>query len=162
MEEIPLTQGKVALVDDEDYAWLNQWKWYAKRCKNLFYATRTIHPKGGKHYNLLMHRVVLETPNGVDVDHVDHNGLNNQKFNLRHCTRAENSRNASKAKNRTSPFKGVYLGNGLIRASIRVDLKLINIGCFNTHEEAARAYDKKAIEYFGEFAQLNFPKEDYL
>jgi hypothetical protein len=156
MREIQLTQGEVALVDDEDYEYLNQWKWYLKN-KYVRYAVRSV---GNK--KIQMHRVIMNTPDGVQVDHRDHNGLNNQRSNLRNCTVSENNRN-SVAFGR-SKYKGVYfhvttVGGKkykYIRAAIRVEDKLINLGTFKTEEDAARARDIATKKYHGEFANLNF------
>lgn len=154
MKEIKLTQGLVALVDDEDFEYLNQWKWHAHREVNNIYAFRT--PK----YNevIRMHRVVLNvTDKNIEVDHRDRNGLNNQKYNLRKATHAQNGANRRPSKNSTSKYLGVYWSRERNRwcASISKNYKTYLIGRFITEEEAALAYNKKAIELHGEFANLN-------
>jgi hypothetical protein len=156
MKTIPLTQGKVALVDDEDYEYLNQWRWYAQKDPNNFYAVRNSYGKKGKQTRIIMHRLIMDTPELLQVDHIDHNGLNNQKHNLRNCTRIENLRN------RAACGFSRYLGVSCLpygkrwQAKINVSKKNIYLGVFKTKEEAARAYDKAAKEYYGEFANLNY------
>ena len=158
MKEIKLTQGKVALVDDEDYEYLNQWKWCVTRDhKDNLYAKRStyINKKKG---SLSMHRLIMNTPEEKQVDHIDHNGLNNQKSNLRNCTHTQNCWN--KIPCGKSKYLGVTIynqkGKYYIKSAIRIDKKSIHIGQFKTEEEAALAYDNKAKEIFGEFANLNF------
>ena len=84
MKEIILTQGQVALVDDEDFEYLNQWKWCAIKSRKTYYTTRTIYIPCKM--TVIMHRIIMNTPLDMTVDHIDHNGLNNQKYNLRICT----------------------------------------------------------------------------
>ncbi len=95
MKLIPLTQGKFAQVDDEDYDYLNQWKWYTTKNHKTFYAARHIRING-KQKLIYMHRVIMNIIKGYKTDHIDHNGLNNQKYNLRICTCQENNRNRKK------------------------------------------------------------------
>ena len=90
MKEIPLTQGEVALVDDEDYEWLNQWRWYVLKARHTFYAVRF---DGGRTQS--MHREIMCNPVGKEVDHSDMDGLNNQRINLRIATRSQNHKNVN-------------------------------------------------------------------
>lgn len=166
MKEIQLSQGRncrnkgkyVALVDDEDYERLNQWKWCAHKDKTTFYADRNIY-NNGKQTTIRMHWEVL---NGKGIDHIDHNGLNNQKSNLRRCTQSENMMNASKRENTSSIYKGVCFFKRYNKwtAYININKKPIFLGNFYTEVEAAKAYNKKAIELFLEFANLNIIKEN--
>src|SRR5690348_11276017 len=97
MKKIKLTQGKYALVDDADFEYLNQWKWQAKKCSDtLFYAHRTqrygLRSENKKHH-FKMHKLILKSPKGFEIDHEDGNGLNNQRKNLRICTHSQNGMN---------------------------------------------------------------------
>lgn len=158
MKEIKLTRGFVALVDDEEFEYLNQFKWHAHKCgSNKIYAKRMIRVKGIKgSLTVLMHRDIMEVvdQDNIILDHKDGNGLNNQKANLRIATPTQNRMNSrphGKIK-----YKGVYLNKGKYMARIRLGNKpLIYLGRFSTPEDAARAYDKAAAELFGEFAHLN-------
>jgi hypothetical protein len=156
MKEIQLTQGKVTLVDDEDYDWLNQWKWHAHgsggKSKKRYTAQRTIEKKNFKK-NVTMHRLITSAPDGMVVDHINGDSLDNRKVNLRVCTALENSRNCRRKESRTG-YRGVFC-----YAVIRVNRKYVKLGAFKTTKEAARAYDKAAKKYHGEFAVLNFPDE---
>jgi len=150
MKLIPLSQGLFAKVDDEDYEWLNQWKWCALEDDNTFYAMR----RAGK--TILMHSIIMQTPVGMEVDHKNYNGLDNRRENLRLCTRSQNQHNKSS----TNTYgRGVqyYSGYGKkkYRAKICKDYKCTYSKCFHTALEAAAAYNKMAIELFGEFACLN-------
>lgn len=159
MKEIQLSRfgknkGKfIALVDDEDFESINQYKWFVMKSRTTIYAARNVRV-GGKRTNLRMHWEIM---GGKGVDHKDHNGLNNQKSNLRFCTASENLMNRRKWKNTSSIYKGVCF-NKLARkwqANIQTNGKLIHIGLFVSEVDAARAYNEKAIEFFGEFANLN-------
>lgn len=147
-KEIPLTQGMVALVDDGDYAALSKHVWCIH---SGGYATT---PK-----SLLMHRVIMGLARGdrTYIDHINGNKLDNRRCNLRLCTMAQNIANAKKRANTSSRFKGVYFdaSRNQWQAYINVSGKRIHIGRFNTELEAARAYDRKAREHYGEFAKLN-------
>lgn len=155
MKEIQLTQGKVTQVDDEDYEYLNQWKWLAHYAHGHNYADRGQWNKVKANMDAIkMHRVIMETPPYLDVDHIDGDGLNNQRSNLRNCTRSVNMQN-QKARS-PSGYKGVYYDKGYIRSMIAKNGKLIHLGYFKTEEEAARAYDQKALELYGPNARINF------
>jgi len=157
MKEIVLTKGQVALVDDSDYEWLNQWKWCAKKDKYTYYAYRKDYSLG-KHNSvaIIMHRLILQLNDPkIEVDHEDGNGLNNQRSNLRVATRTENIYNRKIFKNNQSGLKGVSLHRGRWRATIQKDKKAIHIGYFICKEDAAIAYNNKAIELHGDFARIN-------
>ena len=159
MREIKLSQtgkhaGKyVALVDDEDFEALNEIKWSIMKCPRSLYAVKIIRVNG-RTATIRMHQLVL---NGKGIDHIDGNGLNNQKYNLRFCTNSENQMNVRKQKNTSSIYKGVcfYKCSKKWMASIGLNGKKTHLGYFDTEAEAAKAYNTKAIELFGEFANLN-------
>lgn len=157
MKQIPLTQGKFALVDDEDFEFLNQFKWQAANFRGVFYASRKIN-KNGKWGNVFMHRQILGlTDPKVQTDHINGDGLDNQRSNLRACTHSQNQRNKGKYKQNTSGFKGCswYKRLKKWRVQITVNGKDINVGYFNSKDAAAHAYNEKAKEFHGEFARLN-------
>lgn len=152
-KEIVLTGGQVSIVDDEDYEELSKYKWRVMQKGNTSYAKR----KGAKGATFMMHREIINAPANMEVDHIDGNGLNNTKLNLRLCSHSENMRNQRIPKNNKTGFKGVtsYLKNKY-RAMISHENKSFHIGVYETAEEAAKAYDDKAIELFGEYARTNF------
>jgi len=155
---IKLTQGKHALVDAEDYEYLNQWKWLADNKKNTYYAARNV--RLGVHgvWRLVyMHRVILGPPKNKKVDHKDGNGLNNQRYNIRVCTHKQNMQNQTPQTGRSSKFKGVRKRKDSKKwaAYIKKNKKQISLGCFASEIDAAIAYNKKATELFGEFARIN-------
>ncbi len=150
------------MVDGGDYNYLGRWKWYAAKSKNgCWYAQRGINRKG-KVEIIKMHRLImgLERGDGILCDHRDHNGLNNRRDNLRTCTNKQNNQNARPRKNGHSQYKGVSWVNRDKRwlATITVDRKQVCIGRFHSEIKAAKCYDHRAKELFGEFACLNFPE----
>ena len=153
---IPLTQGKFAIVDAEDYEELSQYKWHATKAGRTCYAMRR---KGEK--LIRMHREIMGAPKGLVCDHIDHNGLNNRKRNMRLCTQGQNCRNKSARKGCSSKYIGVSFDKHTQKfsAKICVGFKKIWLGRFKSEILAAKARDKKAIELHGEFACLNFPEE---
>ena len=164
MKEIQLTQGKVAIVDDEDFERISQYKWYAtcekRRKKQVFYAQR-MSSINGKRISIKLHRFIMNNPADFQIDHKNGNGLDNRKSNLRLATAYQNHQNIIYLKPSASGFRGVYpIKNGKrFEAKISAYGKNYFLGCFNAPEEAARAYDRKAKELHGEFAVLNFQPE---
>jgi hypothetical protein len=158
---IPLTQGKYAIVDPERYEELAQHKWFAVGLGRGFYALRMVKAKGGKvkQKNMRMHWVILDVPEGKFVDHINHNGLDNRRANLRIVTRQQNTWNKRKQRgNYSSQYKGVtwFKKDKKWQARIVYKGKRIFIGYFDDEKAAARAYDAKARELFGDYAALNF------
>lgn len=159
MKKISLTKNKVAIVDDEDFEYLNQFKWYATFSSGNYYAIRGVTIEKHKQRGLTMHRVIMNAPNGVMVDHINHNTLDNRKENLRLCNNTQNQQNRILiSKHTTSGFKGVtwHKRDNKWTAAIRVNGKRIYLGYHNTAEKAAHAYDDAAKKYHKEFASLNF------
>jgi hypothetical protein len=152
MREIALTQGKVALVDDEDFELVSQWKWCVLRGKYTWYAVRGC--ADGK--SVLLHREILGLSAGMGdyVDHKDGDGLNNQRSNLRIATQSQNNANARNRLNVSSPYKGVCWDKA--RNVWMARISEIFLGRFSSEEDAARAYDEAAVERFGEYARTNF------
>jgi len=158
MYKIPLTQNQYALVDKEDFDSLNKHKWSASFSphRKTFTAVRATKTEG-KWTSVIMHREIMEAPKGMDVDHMNHNTLDNRKENLRVCTRAENSQNQLKSVTNTSGYKGVHWHKGYNSwvARIRKGSKRIHLGSSKDVVEAAKMYNKGALKYFGEFAYLH-------
>ncbi len=159
MKKIKLTQNQFALVDNEDYEKVNQYKWhigYNKKSRT-FYALRSQYNKKEKRdITIRMHRFIVNAKKGEMVDHKKHNGLDNRKSNLRIVNNSQNQMNKRRHKNSTSKYKGVYRFNkNKWRALIACNKIKHHIGLFINEIEAAKAYNKKAIELFGEYAYLN-------
>jgi len=159
--EIPLTQGKVALVDAEDFDFLNQWKWCVAKvgkCGHL-YAVRCS-PKsenGKKKTTVRMHRVIMNAAPDILVDHKKHTTLDNRKQNLRTCTRKQNNSNSSSRKGSTSKYLGVSFDKNRKKWTVRVkiDGRVKSLGRFDEEREAAVVYNEAAKKHYGEFANLN-------
>lgn len=147
MKEITLTQGKVALVDDDDYERISKYNWSFSNG----YARRNQYVPIQK--TILLHRFIMGEPIGYEVDHINGDGLDNRKENLRVCTHKENTRNRKIQKNNTSGFTGVVWDKprNKWRAHIKYLGKLIFIGHFIDKNEASTAYEKRAKELFGDF-----------
>jgi hypothetical protein len=152
---IALTKGKFAIVDAADYEQVNAYKWCATGSGRRVYAC--CHRNGG---HLSMHRFLMNPPSWLVVDHIDGNGLNNRRSNLRICTQQQNVHN-SRPKGKSSQYKGVCRDKSKNTWVVWVRHNGRNhyIGRFRDEIDAARAYDRKAYELFGEFAWLNFPEE---
>jgi hypothetical protein len=158
---IKLTQNKYAIVDAEDYERLSKYKWYANGAKGHLYAARRTRKQEGTRYRFIyMHQEVIKVAAGEVCDHINHNGLDNRKANLRPASRAENVFHRKKySKTSRSKYKGITWKNTSKKwqAQIGVNGKKIFLGYFRDEFEAAKAYDKAARKYHGEFAALNFP-----
>ncbi len=148
-KKIPLTRGKFALVDDADYKWLNKWKWtyhikgYAYRQVNNSQESQTI----------LMHRLILNPSEGKMVDHINRDGLDNQRHNLREATNSQNLHNTGMWRHNTTGHKGVKrIRNGRFVARIQINGETFYGNGVKTIEEAAKEYDKMAKEMLGDFS----------
>jgi hypothetical protein len=160
-KEIPLSRGMVAIVDDDDYIKLIQFKWSIGEGRGKFYAVSRPGPRRARK-ELKMHRLILGLGSGnkIQVDHINGNTLDNRKSNLRCCNHSQNKMNSPKQVGKgTSMFKGVYKRKGTSKwcAQIKVNQRPIALGYYDTEKEAARVYDMAAIIHHGEFARLNFP-----
>ncbi len=161
MKMISLNKGLFALVDDEDYEYLTQWKWYAQKDNRVFYVSRYVRVHSDKRkYKYIrrgMQNELMNPPKDYIVDHKDHNGLNNQKHNLRCCLNKQNVRNMRIPIDNSTGFKGVCSRKQREHKELKYSayIQRIHLGHFKTKEEAALAYNKKAKELFGEFACLN-------
>ena len=160
MKEIKLTRGKIALVDDSDYEWLNQWKWYASPSGKLFYAERMLPRGSGKRQRIKMHQAIMGMKG---VDHKNGNGCDNQRGNMRTCTHQQNCMNRRKQAGCAFKHKGVFHDRRRktrpYGSQIRINYKLRFLGYFATQEESALAYNKAATKLFGEFARINILPE---
>lgn len=160
MKLISLTQGQFAQADDWNYNWLNQWKWHVLKCKcGIYYAARVEYIKGTKpmeSHCILMHRLIMNTPKDHHVDHIDHNGLNCLEDNMRNCLRFQNMRNRRSNNNHSSQFRGVCWFPRLKKWRAYIGVPQKHLGYHSDEINAAKAYDAKAKELYGEFANLNF------
>ena len=148
-EEIQLSGDKVAIVDSGDYEWLNQWKWSHN---GHGYAERVV-TRNGIQKHIMMHRLIINTPDNMDTDHVNHNGLDNRRCNLRICTTSQNQANQRIRSDNTSGKVGVswHKTHKKWSANIRHNGKQVYLGLFDSIEDASNAYSAKAKELFGEF-----------
>lgn len=153
MKYIELTQGKFALVDDEDYKFLNKWSW---SYSTYGYAIRS--SPAPKKQIIWLHRQIMNCPKGLFVDHINGNPLDNRKSNLRICSHKQNMQNIIKKKSHSSLYKGVVWVKERKKwvAAIHLNYKRFYIGGFENELHAAMAYDLWAIEFFGQFARTNF------
>lgn len=160
MKQIQLTQDKVTVVDDADFDWLSQWKWFAHFNFYNWYAARTVWQLDGKSHTVKMHRIIIAAGDGTEIDHIDGDGLNNRRDNLRVVTHQQNMFNRSTTRKNISGFKGVtwHKRDLIWQVNIGCNGKTKYLGSFHDAEEAARVYDAAARKLFGEFARLNFPE----
>lgn len=162
VKELPLNRGYVAIVDDDVFEWASRFKWTVTRGWNTHYAVRRKKYPDGTKKSVRLHREITKARLGNRIDHINGDGLDNRRSNLRFATNQQNGRNARKQVRATSSrFKGVSFSRVATKweAYIKVDYKKRHIGLYLTEEEAAAAYDDAARELFGEFAALNIPRQ---
>lgn len=154
MKVLKSTNNFDILVDDEDYEFLSRFKWNVVTTKDGNTYART---KPDRKTNITIHQLLMKSGGNVYVDHIDHNGLNNQKINLRLCNNKQNQANSKKNKRLLSQYKGVSYSKSKKkwRAYISPDRKFIHLGYFDLEIDAMNAYNEAAIKHFGEFAFLN-------
>jgi len=159
--KIPLSNGKYAIVDDEDYELVSKFKWHYLPSNRNGYAISHCHlgmlNKKRITSTILLHRLIMRPPKGVNIDHISGNGLDCKRNNMRFCNQSENLRNSRPQKNTRSKYKGVSWHNklGKWRAYINISAKQIHLGIYGSEIEAAHAYNAASIKYFGDFAYLN-------
>lgn len=169
---IPLTQGKFAIVDEEDYELISKFKWRAHNVRkehgpDRWYALCTVHLGmiSGKQVQsyIHLHRLIMHPPKGMDTDHIDRNGLNCRRSNMRICTRTQNNQSGHPHCNTSSQFKGVSWHRRSKRWVVHLtcNKRLVYNDSFVNEIEAAHAYDRAVIKYCDEFAYTNFPRKDY-
>ena len=171
MQYIGLTQNQKVVIDNEDYEFIAQNKWCVNKIRNIHYAIRTVTIRSqnkkenikNKLKNIYMHRLIIEIKLkrklkfDEEIHHINGNGLDNRKENLRIVTRSQHQALSKKRKDCTSQYKGVHWHkrDKIWIAQIRYQKKLIHLGCFENEIKAAKAYDQAALEYFGEYARIN-------
>jgi len=158
--EIKLSQGKKAIIDERDKVAVlsHPWKWYCRKTRlGTYYAVANIRKETGKKGLIFLHRFLIPVPKGKFVDHINGNGLDNRRSNLRIASTQQNTRNARKKKGTVSKYKGVsfHKQNKNWKSFITKDYKFIHLGSFKTEIEAAKAYDVAAKKLFGEFCLTN-------
>lgn len=150
MKKIKLTKNKYAIIDRDDYNLVNTFRWHFSNGYALKNKT-----KDNKYR--LMHRLILDANPNETIDHINGNGLDNRRRNLRICSQGQNTKNSSKHKDGTSMYKGVHFHkpSGRWRAQICVNYQRISLGCFKSQMDAAIAYDLAALRYHGAYCRLN-------
>lgn len=159
MKTIHTSAGRLIFVDEEDFERVSKFRWHVT---SHGYAATNLSRRGPERGSLYMHRLILDAPPGLQVDHINGNGLDNRRSNLRLCRAGENRRNMRPVGGK-SKYIGVYMGHlkkNKWHAGISVGNKHVHLGSFPTEEAAARARDVASIKYFGEFARLNFPDDN--
>lgn len=157
-KQIPLSRGYFAIVDDEDYEMLMAYKWHIS---HFGYAQTSVGGRENKR-NILMHRLLMEVPKGMEIDHINGDRIDNRRCNLRLVTRSQNMHNMSGNTNTSSRFKGVSWDKdrNLWAVNIQTNGKSVHLGRYASEIEAARAYNIAAVQQHGEFARLNEIPED--
>jgi hypothetical protein len=153
---IPLNQGKHALIDADDFGTVGQFRWWID---SVGYAHTFIRVRPGERRTVRLHRMIMREPELLQVDHLNTDRLDNRKCNLRLCDRKENSRNRNTNRgSKRSRYKGVTQHQGSPRwiARIRIGVKKLNLGVFDSENDAATAYNMAALHYYREYAKLNW------
>lgn len=154
MKEISITKNKVALVDDADFPSVSCHRWHQKKSKNITYARALFNG-----HRVSMHRFILIVPKNLVVDHINGNGLDNRRSNLRICTQSQNMMNQKRHHDSKSSYKGIWFSRDTKKWGVRIKAygKRHYAGLFGTAVEAAKVYDFLASQFFGSYANLNFP-----
>lgn len=157
MKKIKLNLNKFAFIDSEDFNKVSAYKWYADKSGNGFYAVANSKDENGKHKKIRMHQFIFGKKIGFQIDHIDGNGLNNMKSNLRYATHSQNQHNRKKYTNNTSDLKGVFWHKNKKKwySAIRVSSKLVHLGYFDSKLKAHETYCKAALRFHGDFARIN-------
>lgn len=162
MAQLQLTKGKIALIDDADLPLVNRWKWgYVPRSNGVGGYVARWESGGSSRTTIYLHRQLMNAQPCQQVDHINGDGLDNRRSNLRLCSQSQNFANRRILPQRSLPYRGVYYDKRRSNyfAAIKVNGKSYRLGTFTNPKDAALAYDKAAQSHFGDFASLNFPKE---
>jgi hypothetical protein len=160
---IRMTQPRYAKVDPADYKRLRRYEWSSRKGGRTFYALRYVDGKRRNDVLISMHQGIIEVPEGMIIDHINHDGMDNRGANLRAATRSQNTCHRRKRSGATqSKYKGIHWKkrNRKWEAMITFQKKKIYLGYFRSEIDAAKAYDRAARKYHGEFASLNFPESE--
>lgn len=155
-------KGSCALIDRDDLEKISKYRWVARASKERTYVQHIINRKDGKYHALHLHRLIMDAPSNMMVDHINGNGLDNRKCDLRVCTHAQNQRNGNKKRKNGTKYKGIslhksqYNGPQRWEAFISFNGKKIHAGIFLKEEDAATAYNITALRYFREYSKLNY------
>lgn len=151
MTAVVETRGGRVLVDDDDLPTVEPYKWYVRRSGHTAYALTNVRTPEGRQTTLLMHRLLLDVGPGWHVDHANGDGLDNRRANIRPASSSQNQANQHALTRNTSGFRGVDFRDGRWRARITIGYRSVNLGRFDSAEDAARAYEAAARRHFGEF-----------
>lgn len=159
--KVPLKNGLYAIIDEDDYKFISYFRWSIRECPHTTYAFCNIRDQDMKWTTCSMHRFIMSSPKGLIIDHINHDGLDNRKDNLRICSAAENVRNSRGKRIRKHKYKGIRWNKGSNKweSKIVFNRKEIYLGGFDSPELAAKAYNSGATKYHGEFACLNIIEE---
>jgi len=159
MKTILLSQGSYAIVDDSDFHLVSKLNWHLNKKTNVHLYAKSSKKINGKQIH--MHRLIMNANKGEEVDHINHNGLDNRRSNLRIVNSFQNHQNSKKQINSASIYKGISYAKDhkKWRARIWVDGKKIHLGYFKNEIDAAKAYDRAALKYYSEYAYINFNRK---